>query len=549
MIDSLAMHLTPFLAWLLRTTCQASILIGLILLIQKAAGRWLGVRGCYGLWLLVLIRLAMPWPVQSRVSVYNLLPLQRYEMPTTIAKTNSTSMKMRGISAPQAPAPNDSTAKGAAKTPQTPREPWPDGYWPQAAVFLWSTWLTGVCSLAGCTLVSGLGLRRVVRRGRPVTDRWILDLLEDGKRLLGIRAGVRVIAADGLESPALLGLVRPRLLLPREALAERNRTELRHIFLHELAHLKRHDVLMGYVASLLHLLHWFNPLLAWGFRRMRADRELACDGLALSVLAPDETAAYGRTIVHQIEQLLTSRPRWVLTELGGDRAQIKRRIAVISAAGPHRTYHRSPLAIALVGVLAWTGLTNGITAADKPVAYAPAKAVPTTHQDKHAFIERLYIRNRETGKYLVADGDRVACDANEPGDAGLWEARFNDNFGHGDPVFFYSVSNLKYLRSDGQGNLAADRPDPDDDARWIVWARPQGVWVISEKFKDGYLRLDEQGFVSAVNFGRDSRGYWDIDGLWRIKTSDHPKDAAEWHRQHVPGPDWQGAWPNWRPPK
>ena len=132
----------------------------------------------------------------------------------------------------------------------------------------------------------------------------------------------------------------------------------------------------------------------------------------------------------------------------------------------------------------------------------------------------------------------VRCDADEPGEAGLWEARFDEDLGNGDDrVFLYSTATNRYLTCDEQGSLAVDRADPDEAGRWIVWSGPQGVWVISDTYKDGYIRLDEQGQVRAVNFGRDARSYWDVQQVWRVKTSDDPVSSPEWRRQHVPGPD------------
>jgi hypothetical protein len=68
------MNVSTFLDWLLRSTCQASLLICLVLGLQWALHRWMGVRTRYLLWMLVVIRLALPWAPQSRLSLYNLLP-------------------------------------------------------------------------------------------------------------------------------------------------------------------------------------------------------------------------------------------------------------------------------------------------------------------------------------------------------------------------------------------------------------------------------------------------------------------------------------------
>ena len=81
-MDALAIYAHTFLDWLLRTTCQASLVICLVLLVQRALRHKLGVRARYLLWLVVVVRMALPWAPESRLSVYNLLPsapLQGYK--------------------------------------------------------------------------------------------------------------------------------------------------------------------------------------------------------------------------------------------------------------------------------------------------------------------------------------------------------------------------------------------------------------------------------------------------------------------------------------
>jgi beta-lactamase regulating signal transducer with metallopeptidase domain len=533
-MDSLATNLLPFFDWLLRTTCQASLLIVLVVAIHGVLGRRLGVRGRYCLWLVVLLRMAMPWAPQSGVSVHNLLPWSPLE----------------GVLTPVAPqgnkaSPNSTSAQISAAEASGGASQSVSASWHQETtivVLLSAVWLAGVCFLAGCIAAERLRLQRTIGSGRTVTDRRVLDLLEDCKRLIGTDADVRVVTIDGLASPALFGFVRPRLLLPHETPAREDQDELRHIFLHELAHLKRHDILIGHLASVLHVLHWFNPVIALGLRRMRTDVELACDALAMSRLHPGETSAYGQTVIHQIERLLASPQQSVLLGLCGDRTQIKRRIAMISVF-EKETDRRSLLAALLVACLACVGLTNGLAGS---IVAPPASAwdayarrhFRTTHQDQHANIQRCCLRNMESGKYLVVDGETVACDADEPGEAGLWELRFDEasNTPQG-IMYFYSVAARRYLTSDDRGRLAINAQEPDETTRWAAVPRPEGVWVISHHFKDGYLRPDEQGQVDAVNFGRDERSYWDVHSVWRVKTSDDPKSNPQWQREHIPGLD------------
>ena len=116
-------------------------------------------------------------------------------------------------------------------------------------------------------------------------------------------------------SPALHGLFRPRLLLPVGFAANFSTVELRFVFLHELAHLKRRDLLMNWAVVLLQVMHWFNPLVWFGFARWRADRELACDAMALEAAGEGQNKEYGRTILRLLDHF--SRPMATPSGVGG----------------------------------------------------------------------------------------------------------------------------------------------------------------------------------------------------------------------------------------
>lgn len=549
-MPSLAVHLYPWFDWLLRTTWQAGVLVGLILLIQKVAGRRLGVRGRYWLWMLLLVRLAMPWTPHSGLSLYNLLPtlsLWRYGIDSGKLARAAIS-ETKGSSARESLRGDASGADGAERAEsvffaESPRE-WLER---RALVVLPLLWSVGVVGLTGCIVTSSIRLRRTVHRGRTVTDPLVLDVLENCKRLMRTRAAVTIVVTNAVRSPALCGIRQPRLLLPEQTLVESSPNSLRHIFLHELAHLRRRDILVSHAASLLHVLHWFNPLIALGLWRMRADRELACDGMALSVLDSDESIAYGHTIVQQIEGALSSESRWTMAALCGDKARVRERITMI-AQFEKSGYRWSLLAMVLIGFVACAGLTEGLAGSEALArlveppstpwdAYARGD-FPTTHQDKHANIVRCCLRNMETGKYLTVDGERVVCDADEPGEAGLWELRFDEvSNAPTDAIYYYSVAARKYLMSDERGNLAVSATEPEEAARWGNWPRPQGVWIVSHRFPNGYLRPSEEGRVQAGFWGRDARSYWDVHQVWRVKTSDNPRANPQWQREHVPGLD------------
>jgi len=386
-MESLSMQLQPFFEWLLRTTLQASLLVCLILFFQAVLRSRLGARWHYCLWLLLLIRMAMPWAPQSRLSVFNLIPQSvpqrqpeyaRQEVGDDSADSvvadkstaESTPVSTTGI-------PQDSQ-EAITETPQIRNED--QGRLKpvvsEIADILPLVWLAGALILAVYVCANNFNLLRIVKRERPLTDQKILDLLEDCKAEMGIRIILGVVITDKVKSPALFGFIRPRLLLPKGMLDTLSREELRYVFLHELAHLKRHDIYIGWLISLLQVLHWFNPLIWLAFYRVRTDRELACDALVLARTQSGQRKDYGRTIVSLLERF--SQPRRLPSMAGilETKAQLKRRIKMI-AQFKKNSYQWSPLTVVLVIILGCILLPDRIRskASEKPLRRA--KAGPT----------------------------------------------------------------------------------------------------------------------------------------------------------------------------
>ncbi|MEM6794948.1 MAG: M56 family metallopeptidase [Acidobacteriota bacterium] len=141
-------------------------------------------------------------------------------------------------------------------------------------------WLSGAALLLARLALSSIRAGLEVRRAVSVTQP---ELLEDIRRLsdeLGLRARVRAVSSERWSTPMAWGLVRPTILLPaasRGWTPERRRV----VLLHELAHLVRRDCLALLVARAAQALHWPNPLTWLAVRRLRAEREQACDDLVL----------------------------------------------------------------------------------------------------------------------------------------------------------------------------------------------------------------------------------------------------------------------------
>ncbi|MGI9038242.1 MAG: HEAT repeat domain-containing protein [Gemmatimonadota bacterium] len=155
-------------------------------------------------------------------------------------------------------------------------------------------WLIGMALLAGRL---GLGLwraRRLVRRGRPVTDRQWTILVSLLSLKAGLRRDVRVVVSDEVRVPMAWGLFGSWLILPR-GIEDWPEDRRRVVVLHELAHLRRNDCLAQALSELALAVHWPNPLAWIAARRMRSHRERACDDAVIA--AGTEGADYAHHLV------------------------------------------------------------------------------------------------------------------------------------------------------------------------------------------------------------------------------------------------------------
>jgi len=379
-VESLDTNLTILAQWLLRATLQGSVLVCLILAIKLALRERLPARWHYCLWLVLLVRLSLPWAPQNRLSIYNLVPRPFSSHHTAPASTDGARSDTVGAkpgtvsqekgTVPASPGAQDKSLQrgqdgAAVSAPPVGALRQSDGTAPAigrrpsaesvASVTPW-LWLGGCLVLGGYILLRAFGLWWAVRCERPVTDQQVLDLLEDCKMQMRVRTLVGVVITDKVRTPALFGFVRPRILLPQGLIETLGLDELHYVFLHELAHLKRRDIYLAWLVCLLQVLHWFNPLIWFAFRRMRADQEMAADALALSAAGTEESHRYGQTILSLLEHF--SRPQY-LPSLAGileNPSHIERRIQMIAKF--KGTTCRPLLAMVLLGVLGLITLTE-----------------------------------------------------------------------------------------------------------------------------------------------------------------------------------------------
>jgi beta-lactamase regulating signal transducer with metallopeptidase domain/protocatechuate 3,4-dioxygenase beta subunit len=112
--------------------------------------------------------------------------------------------------------------------------------------------------------------------------RLAIDLGELQKRA-GVSRAVRILESEDVTAPAVWGLLRATIILPRGIASSLTAPQLQWAVLHELAHLRRHDLAMVVLQRCACVLHFFNPAVWAANRTIHRLREYACDDLAATL--------------------------------------------------------------------------------------------------------------------------------------------------------------------------------------------------------------------------------------------------------------------------
>ncbi len=150
-------------------------------------------------------------------------------------------------------------------------------HWSQLILLIW---LAGFLISIGRLMLGITAVWRLSRRAIEITDETWTALADDIGRQLDLPRRVALLKSSRIAMPQTWGTLRPAILLPAEAdnwLIERRRV----VLMHELAHVKRKDCLTQVMAQTACAFYWFNPLVWMAARRLRMERELACDDQVL----------------------------------------------------------------------------------------------------------------------------------------------------------------------------------------------------------------------------------------------------------------------------
>jgi beta-lactamase regulating signal transducer with metallopeptidase domain len=371
--------------WLFQNVVVTAGLALVVALACRAGGRRLGPVARHALWLVVLIKFVTPplvvWPWAAPdplgVSALDGRQVARVaEAADTALVLESPSESVGDDLLLRVIAPVEAAAAGA-QAGWTPSRlaalAWP---------WLLALWAAGSLALAALEAIRVARLIDRVRDDEPADAAVVARVAECAARL-GM-APVPVVAVAGITSPAIWSFGRTRLLWPADLPAGLPDACLDGLVVHELAHVKRRDHLVGWIELVAGIVWWWNPLFWYVRSALREQAELACDAWVISAL-PNGRRAYAESLLALSGAGVRGEPSMALLGVRAtSRRMLERRLVMIMQG-------RAPLRLPMVGLVslalvAAATLPAWATAQDppppppapvvKPVPPAPAPPAP-----------------------------------------------------------------------------------------------------------------------------------------------------------------------------
>jgi beta-lactamase regulating signal transducer with metallopeptidase domain len=186
-------------------------------------------------------------------------------------------------------------------------------------------------------------LHRVARATSPSVWTKTAARLAD---TLGLSGRVHIVDSSVVDTPTVIGWIRPVILLPVAALAGLSASQVEAILVHELAHIRRHDFLVNLLQTLAETMLFYHPAVWWLSARIRVEREHCCDEIALAVCG--DALSYAEALV-ELERWRRVHPPLAMAATGGPLMTRVRR--VLGAPALERPQSVGAIAAVLIAVV------------------------------------------------------------------------------------------------------------------------------------------------------------------------------------------------------
>ncbi|MCR1974307.1 transcriptional regulator [Clostridium sporogenes] len=354
--------LVKIFLWVLQTSLIASIAALIVILILKLFNSYIGVRFQHALLFIIILRLLIPVNIPSNINLFNILS-DKYENKILNIESKSNAKAAYDVFTERKVYLNDKT-RDSKVIPSSPLEN--TSYKREDTAkekVITSTlniasciWLVGVFSIALFFSIILWKFKVRISNLEQIQDLKIVSLLEECKKKLSINRSIPIYACDDFKAPCIFGVLKPKIYIPKYKYSTNDYKYLSHIFLHELIHYKRKDLIYNFLGTITILIYWFNPIIWFIVKKMKLQREYACDAYVLEILGKEESIEYGMTLINFSKLISSSEKAPQLAVFFETKNQIKRRIKMIKnfKKGSYRMSAAAVICCVLAGGIVFT---------------------------------------------------------------------------------------------------------------------------------------------------------------------------------------------------
>ena len=304
---------------------EVSIYSSAMIIAASALGKLfsgkISAKMIHALWLMVLLRLLLPVTFESPVNIPYPVFLDKPAAavsPETKAESDayidSTDIK------PAAAEENAAESESASAPPAALNL--------NIKTVVFDIWLGAAALFLAVNLFRIIAFSLKIRNNVSTDIRYEINL-DHAKKLLGIKRNVRIAESEYAGIPFVYGCFRPIILLPRGFFQSIGDEKTSYIILHELCHVKRHDLIINYLWLPARAIHWFNPFVHIAYKSYLNTIEEACDEMVVKCLGSGGKCEYSQSMLDVIRLYKKRRSLPLSVSFGSRETAIKRRVVKI----------------------------------------------------------------------------------------------------------------------------------------------------------------------------------------------------------------------------
>ena len=254
-------------------------------------------------------------------------------------------------------------------------------YYPSIAVILFIFWQLGMILLLSFNIICYMSYTRRLGKHNISADWQETALLNN---LLKRKDSLRLYKNPIVETPILIGFFHPAIILPDKKYED---MKLRNILMHEIVHMKRHDIFVKWLLIFVGAIHWFNPFVYLVRREMNKACELACDESVIKRFDISEMQLYGDTLIAVAADSIRKMPLSIT--MFEDKKNLKERLDAIMK---HKKFSKRTVIVAsAILVTIVCAILGGNTLHGTENKHNYADNYPLPQDQKH--IKEIELRN------------------------------------------------------------------------------------------------------------------------------------------------------------